>query len=416
MGSRMIGVIRCDQVQSQRIWQADEQTFLTSIANLISIVLESDYTQQEVNHVLDVISEVEDGNLTAQARISDRTIGLVADTFNRLIDQFAQILNQVLDAAHRVSTSAAQQKQLVETVTTNARQQAQAVTHVLQLTEQVEQIAQDSVQKVQTSSESLRDTCKTVAEGQAMIDALTQEITVLQEGADRIMQRMKTLGEFVGLADQFVQDQSQIAFVTQTLALNASLVAARASEQRDPRQFVVVAREFDSIAEQVNKLAQQTNSGLTTIEQRSAQIHRVVSAVDADVQGLAELVRRFNQGVEQSNQVFNQVQAVMTMAVQVGDTVTDSNQDIVAATRSTAQAMRQIAELAVRNTALAQETRVQFEQMDTLSNQLLESLRFFQLPMSLQVDSLMADEQPAPELTLTVTAAEMTNDGILQTH
>lgn len=411
IGSRTIGMIRCDHAKSSRIWQADEQTFLASVANLISIVLESDYLQQEVNHLLDVVSEVEDGDLTTQARVSDRTIGLVADTFNRLIEHFAQVLNQVLDAAGQVSAGATQQKQLVETVTINACQQAEAVNYALQLTEQVEQTAQASAQNVQASSESLRVTCTTVNEGQEAINALTQAVTVLQEGVDRIMQRMKTLGEFVGLADQFVQDQSQTAFVTQTLALNASLVAARASEQRDPRQFVVVAREFDSIADQVNKLAQQTNDGLTTIEQRSAQIHRVVAAVDADVQGLGELVRRFNQGVEQSSQVFNQVQAVMETAVEVGETVTASNQEIVAATRSTAQAMREIAELAVRNANLTQQTQVEFEQIDQLSNQLLQSIQFFRLPPSIQSDSselAMSDRSestPAAELTLTISAS-----------
>lgn len=421
IGSRTIGIVRCEQVKLLRVWQADEQTFLASIANLIAIVLESDYLQQEVNHLLDVVSGVEDGDLTAQARVSEGTIGLVADTFNRLIEHFAQVLNQVLDAARWVSAGATEQKQLVETVAVNARQQSEAVAHVLQLTEQVEQIAQDSAQNVQASSKSLRVTRTTVAEGQSIIDALTEAITVLQEGSDRIMQRMKALGEFVGLTDQFVQDQSQIAFITQTLALNASLVAARASEQRDPRQFIVVAREFDSIADQVNKLAQQTNQGLTTIEQRSAQIHRVVSAVDADVQELGELVRRFNEGVAQSNQVFNQVQIVMETAVQVGDTVTVSNQAIVAAARSTAQAMRDIAELANRNTDLTQQTRAQFEQMERLSNQLLHSIQFFQLPTAMLLDSndSARDRHPqklASELTSTVLAAEVYGDGVLQVN
>ncbi|MBI4785361.1 MAG: HAMP domain-containing protein [Oscillatoriophycideae cyanobacterium NC_groundwater_1537_Pr4_S-0.65um_50_18] len=419
LGSRTIGIIRCDQVQSPRIWQADEQIFLVSIANLLSIVLESDYLQQEVNHMLDVVSDAEEGNLAAQAHVSDRTIGLVADTFNRLIERFAQILNQVLDAARQVSAGATRQKQLVETVTVNARQQAEAIAQVLQLTEQVEQTAQDSAQNVKASSESLRVTCTTVAEGQAAIDTLTQEITTLQEGSDRIMQRMKTLGEFVGLADQFVQDQSQIAFVTQTLALNASLVAARASEQRDPRQFVVVAREFGSIADQVSKLAQQTNDGLTTIEQRSAQIHKVVAAVDSDVQGLGELVRRFNQGVEQSNQVFNQVQSVMATAVQVGDTVTTSNQEIVNATQSTAEAIRHIAELAAKNTNLTQQAQIQFEQMDVLSSQLLQSIQFFKLPASPQQqgNGTTADREHSSEpseLTLTVSAADMAVNPALQ--
>lgn len=412
IGSRTIGIIRCDQVQTSRVWQADEQTFLTSIANLISIVLESDYLQREVNHLLDVVSEVEDGNLIAQAQVSDRTIGLVADTFNRVIERFAQILNQVLDTARQVSTGATQQRQLVETVTINARQQAQAIIQVLQLTEQVEQTAQDSAQNVRASSESLRVSSVAVAKGQTVIDVLTQEIATLQAGSDRIMQRMKALGEFVGLADQFVQDQSQIAFVTQTLALNASLVAARASEQRDPRQFVVVAREFDSIAEQVSRLAQQTNEGLTTIEQRSAQIHKVVSAVDADVQGLGELVRRFNKGVEQSNQVFNQVQAVMTKAVQVGDTVAVSNQEIVVATQTTAQAMRNISELADRNTTLTQQTRVKFEQMGILSRQLLQSIQFFQLPPALPPEE-SAPDQDSADRTLTVAATEVPAQPVL---
>ena len=66
--------------------------------------------------------------------------------------------------------------------------------------------------------------------------------------------------------------------------MNASLVAARASQQRDPKQFVIVAREFESIATQVSQLAQQTSEGLTSLERQSAQIYSVVSTVDADVQ------------------------------------------------------------------------------------------------------------------------------------
>jgi hypothetical protein len=69
---------------------------------------------------------------------------------------------------------------------------------------------------------------------------LEDPLEVLQKGSAQIVQRMKTLGEFVGLAEQFVQDQSQIASLTQVLAINATLVAARAAEQRDPKQFIGV--------------------------------------------------------------------------------------------------------------------------------------------------------------------------------
>ncbi|NJO51208.1 MAG: hypothetical protein HC840_19180 [Leptolyngbyaceae cyanobacterium RM2_2_4] len=202
----------------------------------------------------------------------------------------------------------------------------------------------------------------------------------MQEGTNRIVQQMKTLGEFVGLADQFVQEQSQIASLTQTLALNASLVAARASEQRDPRQFSVVAREFDSIANQVGRLAQQTNEGLVTLEQRSTQIHSVVSIIDANIQNLGGLVRGFTEGVDQSKRVFSNVQVVTDETVNAGEAVTQSSRAIMTAAQSAAQVVRDIAEIATQTAGLSQRTRAQSEEMNLLSSQLLQSIDFFQLP------------------------------------
>lgn len=387
-----VGVICCEQVGTQRQWQPEEQTFVYSIASLVALALESETLQTEVAHLLDVVSAVEDGDLTVQAQVSDRSTGLVADTFNRLLERLSQVLNQVLNAADQVSVGMNQQRQLAGTVALNAQQQAEAVSQVLHLTDQVEQSAQASATQVNTASQSLRTVAATVTQGQDAITTLTQGIQILQEGSDRITQRMKALGEFVGLADQFVQDQGQIAFITQTLALNASLVAARASEQRDPRQFIVVAREFDSIANQVNKLAQQTNEGLVALEQRSAQIHSVVSAIDADVQGLGQLVRGFMQGVDQSNQVFSNVQTITGEAVQAGEAVSQISQNIVTAAQSTTTVMRDIAQLAAKTADLTQVSRKQSDRIDFLSTQLLQNVQFFQLPAS-ETDLTVAEER-----------------------
>jgi twitching motility protein PilJ len=411
-----VGIIRCEQVGTQRQWQMEEQTFIYSIASLLALTLESKTLQDEVAHLLDVVSLAGEGNLTAQAKVSDRITGLVADTFNHLIERLADVLDQVLTAARQVSQGANQQTGLAETVATNAEQQAQAVGQVLNLTEQVEHAAQSSAERAKASNESLQTMFTTLMQGQEAIAALTEGIFILQEGTDRIVQRMKTLREFVGLAEQFVQSQNQIAFITQTLSLNASLVAARASQQRDPRQFVVVAREFDSIADQVNKLAQQTSEGLTAIEQQSAQINNAVSAVDGDVQSLGDLVRQFTTGVEQSNQVFAQVQRVTGEAMQAGEAVNHFNQEIVEAAQTTATVMRDIAELANKTAELTQIARERSDQMDLLSAQLLQTVQFFQLPSALGQDSNVpaeSDSTQMEEITLTVSAQEIPSSQIL---
>jgi twitching motility protein PilJ len=387
--------------------------------------LQSKTLQDEVKHLLDVVLLAADGNLTAQVKVSDHITGLVADTFNRFIERLAEVLEQVLSAARQVSQGANQQAGLAQTVATNAEQQAQAVGQVLNLTQQVENAAQCSAEQATASNESLQTVSTTLMQGQEAIAALTQGITILQEGTDRIVQRMKTLREFVGLADQFVQNQNQIAFITQTLSLNASLVAARASEQRDPRQFVVVAREFDFIADQVSKLAQQTSEGLTALEQQSTQIHSAVSAVDGDVQSLGNLVRQFTTGVEQSNLVFDRVQMATGDAMQAGEAVAHFSQEIVEASQMTAIFMRDIAGLANKTAELTQIALNRSDQMDLLSTQLLQTVQFFQLPSALDQESIVqaesdneallqaADRTQTEEITLTVSTQELPSSQVL---
>jgi len=361
---------------------------------------EGEALSMEVIHILDVVSAVEEGDLTVQADVSDRATGLVADTLNRLLEKLGQVLAQVFVAAEQVSIGSTALGQLAETVANNTATQAQEVEQVLQLTQQVGQSAQNSAGTVERSNQSLTEVQLAVEQGQIALEAMIRGIDVLRQGTDRIIQKMKTLGEFVGLADQFVQDQSQIASLTQVLALNATLVAARASEQRDPRQFLVVAREFEAIAAQVSTLAQQTNEGLFTLQQRTDQIHSVVSAIDGEVQGLGGLVSEFTTGVEQSNQVFSNVRSSTVAVVQAGLGVSRSSDEILQATQSTAEAMNDIADLAKRTAILTQSTRLQSEQMQQLSRKLLATIQFFRLPEAfLQQQLQKQDELPLLEAT-----------------
>jgi twitching motility protein PilJ len=187
----------------------------------------------------------------------------------------------------------------------------------------------------------------------------------------------------VGLAEQFVQDQGQIAALTQVLAINATLVAARAAEQRDPKQFIGVAREFEAIASQVNNLANQTNEGLAVLQQRTAQIQSVVSAIDSEVQSLGGLVEGFNSGVEQSQAAFYDIQTVTELVVNAGQSITESSVKIADAAEATVQYMSEIDKLATETANLTRSTSIQAEQMGGLAQKLLAGIQFFRLPESL---------------------------------
>jgi methyl-accepting chemotaxis protein PixJ len=343
---------------------------------------ESELLQEDIETLLDAVSAVEGGDLTVEAPVSDRVTGLVSDTFNRLTEELAAVIAQVLSAAKNVSQNTRTLEAIAGTVANNAGQQADAVSEALHLSSQVEDSASATVEELQRSNNSLLTLLQTVQEGQEAIKILTRGTSTLQVGTDQIIQQVKTLGEFVGLAEQFVQDQNQIATQTQILALNASLVAARAAEQKDPRKFAIAAQEFEAIADQVSQLAQQTNEGLTQLEQRTNQIQSVVASVDAEVQGLGGLVSGFTQGVEQSNAVFGSVQTVTTALVQTGEQVTHASQNIINRAQSTASAMKAIVDLAQKTADLTLDARQQSESMGQLSTQLLQRIAFFRLPLA----------------------------------
>ena len=164
------------------------------------------------------------------------------------------------------------------------------------------------------------------------------------------------------------------------LALNAALVAARASEQTDPKRFAAVAQEFESIANQVSQLAQQTNEGLGSLEQRSTQIHRVVADVDADVQRLGGVVDDFTQGVRHTQSVFQNVQTVTGQAVASGEIVAQTSQDIVQATEKTAITMEAIAQLSTQIANQSEDAQHLADAMNHLSDNLLEKVQVFTLP------------------------------------
>ncbi len=376
---------------------------------------EAEASEQEVGLLLEVVSSIEEGDLTVEAAVSDRATGLVADTLNRLRERLAETIARVLATAQQVATGAEELQVLARTVAANTVEQAESVARGTALTEQVAASAKSSAEQVKIANQALQEVQKTVESAQSAITKLTEGIAVLQKGSAQIVQRMKTLGEFVGLAEQFVQDQSQIASLTQVLAINATLVAARAAEQRDPKQFIGVAREFEAIAEQVNALATQTNQGLTLLRQRTGQIQAVVSAVDTEVQGLGGLVAGFTAGVEQSATAFQSVRQVTEQVVRVGQSVTSSSLEIANAADSTAKYMSEIATLAGQTANLTATARQKAETMGSIAQQLLAGIRFFRLPeavlTSTDTSAVATYDIASQEVSDTLLDEEFAEDG-----
>ncbi len=344
---------------------------------------ESKTLQQDVSILLNAVSAMESGDLTTRVPMSEGVVGLVGDTLNRLTEELSRVIYQAASTAQQVAAGSKNRQRIAEMVARDTTEQTHAARSVQSLTRDVHSAAWAAAQQVAETNESLRSLQTTVAESQASIHHLERDSEVLQQGSDRIVQQIKTLGEFVGQTDRFVHDQNEIATQTQILALNASLVAARAAEQKDPEQFAVVAREFESIADRIGKLAQHTSVSLTNLEQRSSQIDLVVSTVDREVQSMGDLVKEFTREVKEATKAFEVVQVVTKKAVEAGETVNRTSQRILDATDLTAAAMDGIVILSQQISTQAKDAQKAGIHLNQLSYQLLGNIQVFKLPNDL---------------------------------
>jgi twitching motility protein PilJ len=334
---------------------------------------------QDVGHILQVVSAAKQGDLTVRANEGTSETRLVTETLNQLFEQLAQVLRQVLSTAQQVTQSSQQVDESAKTVTLNAQHQAEAVTHVLHLIEQVQQSAQDSIAQVDLTDQLLEQVQTTVARGQAAIESLKRGIQVLHGGTHHLVLRAQDLNAFAKLTDQFLQEQIEATTLIQSLAVNAGLLSARTSVQQDPEQVMVIAREFESIAKQIQDLATQASQSLSALCKRTQEIHGTVSSVNIDLQSMGGLVGSFTRGVEQSTQAFDDIQEATEKVVQSSLTVAQVNQAIAQSAETTTAAMQEIAQLAEQTAQLTQTTQEQSEQMGQISEQLLQRIQFFRL-------------------------------------
>ncbi len=360
-----------DSIQQR---QADQ------IAARSEIEAQSMVLEEEVGKLLEVVSELEAGDLTVEAHVSEQATGLVADTLNRLIEQLSNTVASVVKTALKVNQSAEALEELALTVAQNAKEQLELVEKAREGMVNINELAQGASQQALITGKALASAQVAVSQGQAQVVELNASIQTLQNGTEEMVKRIKSLGEFVDLAKQFVQDQKRLASLTQVLAMNASMVAARALEQREPDQFATVAREFEAIAVQVNKLASQTSQGLALLQQRTGFIEIVVSGINQDVSGVSNLVSAFTASVEETNQVFLNIKTVTEEVAKLGQAVTESSQLIADAIRVSFDSIKEIEAVAERSAEQSDITKQRSIEMGEIAKQLLESMQFFRLP------------------------------------
>ncbi|WP_295617815.1 methyl-accepting chemotaxis protein [Chamaesiphon sp. GL140_3_metabinner_50] len=335
--------------------------------------------QIDIAHILDIVNLLEDGNLTIQADVNERSTGLIGDTLNRTIESLHQIISVVVSSADRVVTNAVGLEELAVETANQAQNQTRSIQQIEMSIAQVNSLSENSYQQALATTDAVELAQAALSAGQQEMSGMADGIASLQQGTEQIVKRVQTLNEFVELAAQFSKDRKRVAALTRVLALNASLLSTRALAERDPAQFASLAHEFKTIADRVNELSEDNNTSLVALQHRTNQIQTVTSGLDRDIADIDRLVQKFTDEMGKSRQAFTNIQLVTDRVAIVGERVSSSSQDIIQVVGDTLTAIQAIGVIAQNTEYKALATQEQIQVTRHLARNLLDRVEFFQL-------------------------------------
>lgn len=293
-------------------------------------------------------------DMSLRARIfRDDEIGQTAQALNALVLGFRGINGEVIMSAEKMSGASAQLAHLSSQASQNASTQDEvsAVSTALEeLTVSLASVAKTTQNVLQIARESLDN----AHHGNESLSSLLGEIDIVEQTVREIAGKV---GQFVNSTQsirQMTKHVRDIADQTNLLALNAAIEAARAGEQ---------GRGFAVVADEVRKLAEKSAAAAREIDTLTQEIAQHSGGVD-------ESINRGLEHLTNSQDAMENLAMVLADSSQTVKNVSEGVETIAAATDEEVQASTDISRNVDKISSITENNSMAISQTLTASEEL----------------------------------------------
>lgn len=339
--------------------------------NLKDTAEKNERNQMAILRLLDEIADLADGDLTAEATVSEDFTGAIADSINFTIDQLRDLVGTINQTAVQVA-SAAQETQatainLAEASEHQAQEIAGASAAINEMAVSIDQVSGNAAESAVVAERAVSIANK----GNEVVHNTISGMDSIREQIQDTSKRIKRLGESSQEIGDIVSLINDIADQTNILALNAAIQAAMAGDAG--RGFAVVADEVQRLAERSSAATKQIEALVKTIQTDTNE------AVISMEQTTSEVVRGAHLA-QDAGVALEEIESVSKALANLIQNISNAARQQASSAAHVSNTMNVIQEITSQTSSGTTATARSIGNLAKLANDMRESVSGFTLP------------------------------------